>query len=356
MRGNSLIPAAALLVLVAMFLPASHVASVRAGQTVIGTTDKGFYLQTEKDPRGTFHEPDNLGYKTGGGTEGEQKVNFRSFFYFHLPAQTETIVKVELQLFNPPLGYHSPNAKETLTIYDVSTPYQTVIAGGDHKDAIWSDLGSGAHYGSKNVKESDNNKLVSIEMSAPFVSMVQAGGDIVVGAAITSFDSDPMTDESVFNASGAGSASQLLLTTGDVQPDGRIRVGTTGPFTGDDVYYPGSQTASGSAKPGKTVVFNLSAQNDGDKADKIRILGQGSQGGYQVRYFKGSTNITAQVTGDTSQYISALLAPGQSVVITIKVKVLAAAAPGSQNDTQVTLRSDSNSSHLDVIHVVTHRS
>jgi hypothetical protein len=325
----------ALLLIVA---PTSQVLPARAGQTVIGTSDKGFYLKTESDPRGTFHEPDNLGYKTGGGTSGEQKVEFRSFFYFHVPAQAETIVSVQLQLFNPPTGYHSPQGKETLTIFDVSTAYQTVIAGGDHKEAIWSDLGSGAHYGSKKVKETDNNKLVSIDMSAPFVSMVQAGGDIVVGAAITSFDSDPLSDESVFNTSGAGSATQLLLKTGDVQPDGRIRLGKTGAFLGDNVFY------------------HLSAQNDGDKADKIKILGQGSATGYQVKYFKGTTDITAKVTGDTTQYITALLDPGESVLITIKVKILSGAAHGSHNITQVTLRSNTDSSKLDVVYMDTSRS
>jgi hypothetical protein len=113
------------------------------------------------------------------------------------------------------------------------------------------------------------------------------------------------------------------------QPDGRIKKGT-GTLIGNDIYSNdgSNQVRTGTAAIGSTVTFTISIQNDGDGPDQFRVYVSGAAvTGYQVNYFRGTTNITAQVVGGS--YITGVVAPGSTFAIKAKVKVVTGATNGS---------------------------
>jgi hypothetical protein len=139
------------------------------------------------------------------------------------------------------------------------------------------------------------------------------------------------------------------------KPDGRVRLGTSGAFIGNDVYNTtgANQTATGSAKPGKTVTFNLSVQNDGGKADRFKLKGVGSTAKYSIVYKNGATNITAAVKAGT--YRTTSLAPGAARVISVVVSVKSGAAVGSKLSTLITITSVADAARKDAVKLVAKR-
>lgn len=123
------------------------------------------------------------------------------------------------------------------------------------------------------------------------------------------------------------------------QPDGRIRLGTSGAFVGDNIYNTTgtSQKKTGSAPRGSTITFGISIQNDGSAADGFRVQAAGSSTSYNVKYLDGLTNVTTAVVAGTYQTPS--LAPGASHLLTVKAKVKSSATVGSKVVRLVTISS-----------------
>nr|MBA2569820.1 M4 family metallopeptidase [Chloroflexota bacterium] len=138
-------------------------------------------------------------------------------------------------------------------------------------------------------------------------------------------------------------------TTITRQPDGRIRLGMTGAFVGDNVYNTTAlgQKKTGSAPRGSTITFGISAQNDGSAADSFTLLGAGSSTHYNVKYLDGTTIITSQVVAGT--YTTPSLAPGASHLITVKVKVKSTAPVGSKVGRLVTITSVADNTKKDSV-------
>jgi hypothetical protein len=140
------------------------------------------------------------------------------------------------------------------------------------------------------------------------------------------------------------------------QPDGRIRKGS-GTLAGNNVYNTTgvNQTRTGSAAPGRTITFRISGQNDGSVAGRLRLSAAGTAvTGYVVKYFNGSTEVTAAVNAGTFQ--TPVLAVGGTFLLTAKVTVKAAAAGGSSVSRLVTARSVDDPSKLDVVRFIGKRS
>ena len=65
--------------------------------------------------------------------------------------------------------------------------------------------------------------------------------------------------------------------------------------------------------------FGISVQNDGTNSDRIRVQATGtSLEGWVVKYYHGTTNITAAVVGGT--FTTPLLTPGAEYSIKVKVR------------------------------------
>jgi len=139
-------------------------------------------------------------------------------------------------------------------------------------------------------------------------------------------------------------------STGGYQPDGRIRLGTSGAFVGDNTYNTTglSQSVTGAAKKGKTITFTISIQNDGSTTDSFRLQASGTASAlYAITYFHGTTNITAAVVGGT--FTTSGVKKNKTYVITVKVKVLKTAAAGSSVSRLVTISSVGDNTKQDAV-------
>ena len=121
------------------------------------------------------------------------------------------------------------------------------------------------------------------------------------------------------------------------QPDGRIRLQKIAyelfptetysrSWMGNNIYNTTgrNQAARGSwccETPGwQQWTLGISVQNDGTNSDRIRVQATGtSLEGWVVKYYHGTTNITAAVVGGT--FTTPLLTPGAEYAIKVKVRI-----------------------------------
>lgn len=156
------------------------------------------------------------------------------------------------------------------------------------------------------------------------------------------------------NAGGVGTADYIAAwgPLATYKPDGRIRKGS-GTLVGNDVYNTTglNQTRTGSTAPGNTITYRISAQNDGDASDRIKLAASGSAvTGYTIRYFSGTTDITSAVNAGT--FRTPLLAAGGAFGIEARVTVKSTAATGSSVSRLLTLRSVRDPAKVDVVKFV----
>ena len=165
------------------------------------------------------------------------------------------------------------------------------------------------------------------------------------------------------NGAGTGPASGAsapVTPTAPVvvrRPDGRIRLGTSGAYIGDNVYNTTGvgQTVIGSAKKGKTITVGISVQNDGTAADSLKLKATGTAASaYTVKYYAGSKDVTAKVVAGT--YTTASLAKAASVLITAKVTIKTAAKAGSKVTRLLTITSVGSSARKDAVKFIAKRS
>lgn len=155
----------------------------------------------------------------------------------------------------------------------------------------------------------------------------------------------------------AVSAACSAMNAANRRPDGRIRLGTSGAYVGNNVYNTtgAGQSKTGSAKKGKTITFGISIQNDGTGADRFTVKATGTAAGaYTVKYFSGSTDITAKVVAGT--YRTPSLAPGAASLVTAKVTVKTTAPAGSKVTRLVTITSAGSSTKKDAVKLIAKRS
>src|SRR5581483_9123257 len=144
----------------ALLALATHNAAAALVQ--INALDTGFYNQNGA------HIPTNQTYIAGQFSG----VQDRDFFVFDLSGVSGIITAATLNLYNPgnlgPCcnGYVSPDASETFTLYDVTTPTATLVAGGTGLVPVFDDLGSGTVLGQRQVSAADNDTVIPISLNA----------------------------------------------------------------------------------------------------------------------------------------------------------------------------------------------
>jgi hypothetical protein len=141
------------------------------------------------------------------------------------------------------------------------------------------------------------------------------------------------------------------------QPDARVRVGASGPFTGNNIYSFEAihQVVTAKAPAGGTVSYEVSIQNDAPKfKDSFRVEVAGPDvPGYAARYYAGATDITAAVVAGT--FHTRKIPPGGSSSITVVIHVKAAAATGSAFRRTLTAISDGDPAESDAVKVIARR-
>lgn len=204
--------------------------TARAGALNINYTDRGWY-----NPAG-FHNPNNLSY-IAGDTRGPGCVtcvgDARNFFVFDLTGVTQAIATAKLAVLvpsQPGPGYVSADASENFELHDVVTPITALRDGTGGADA-YSDLASGAVYGSRTFTAADIGNVVEITLNSSAVSALDAATGLVgIGGSITTLDATA-NDEFAFAWTNTGmETAQLRLTfvssgPGDFNRDGLVDAG-----------------------------------------------------------------------------------------------------------------------------------
>ena len=133
------------------------------------------------------------------------------------------------------------------------------------------------------------------------------------------------------NVSIGGGNDVGVQGTIDFQPDARInREGKA--LRGNNVYNTTAtnQTLALNAGAGSIKIVYITIENDGDDDDSFSLVTAGtSPNRYNVRYFRGSSNVelTSTIEGDTFQ--TPLLVPNQIYTIRVRVKTTSKAQQGS---------------------------
>jgi len=133
------------------------------------------------------------------------------------------------------------------------------------------------------------------------------------------------------------------------QADGLIKRSKDTSFIGDGTYDAGAagQSRKFTARRGKTKVFDLEFQNDGDTSDAAHVSGCGSSKAFKVTYLQGSTNVTEQVT--SGRFSTGTMPPGAVRALRLKVKVKGKAKDGKVKSCLVTATALGNPSKKDAV-------
>ena len=195
-----------LLVLVVLFVVLSP---ARASAAVIDALDSGWW------DSGGYHDSAVKNYYVGGGFG----LNDRNFLVFDLSELSGVITSATLRLENPVNGYSSPDPTESYTLFDVSTPIAVLRASGSGPGniPIFNDLGSGSMLGSTTVSRGGSSAVVvQVSFTAAGLAYLQnaVGGQVAIGGALTSSDTNPDNIESLFGFTSAANVRQLDVQIG----------------------------------------------------------------------------------------------------------------------------------------------
>jgi hypothetical protein len=190
MRPRALL---SLLAFSALAAPAS------AATISVVASDSGFYNSAGN------HTAQNQNYLTGRFDTTDR----RSFFVFDLSGVSKPVTAATLNLYNPDVsdflkGYVSPDPTETLAMFDVATPIDTLTLGGLGIAGVFDDLGTGVQFGTVVVSPADNGRTVSIVFNAAGIDAINAalGGRIAFGGVLTTLGAG-IASEHVFGFSTA---------------------------------------------------------------------------------------------------------------------------------------------------------
>ena len=130
-------------------------------------------------------------------------------------------------------------------------------------------------------------------------------------------------------ALGTPGSITLTINASDQQPDALISTTATGGYVGNDIYNTtgAGQTKTATARRTKVRTFYVRVTNDGNTTNTFRLTGSVATTGSTVRYYSGTTNITAQMRSATGYPVT--LAAGARKVLRVTIAITRSAAIGS---------------------------
>ncbi|MEX2112256.1 MAG: hypothetical protein WD845_03680 [Pirellulales bacterium] len=199
-----------------LLVAGAHSALARADLLDISASTASKFVST-----GQHNHPFDTNYLAGTIASSGTHHNYFIFDLAAIPANHD-VIAAELFLEMPLGGYLSPDASETYTLFDVTTPIaqlqQSYSAGDATGQAIFVDLGAGTPLGSTSVSEADEQTQVAFALSAAGLAWInQAGAGLVtIGGALTSLSHGPDEYEFAFGFTGDNSVRFLRVTTVEV--------------------------------------------------------------------------------------------------------------------------------------------
>ncbi len=168
----------ATLVACILFLPAAAAAQRADLPSIEQANDTGRYSFDG------FHDPSDTEYRAIVGVGGS-----RSFFVFDLSTVTDPrpVAAATLELVVGGVTQGGFGGID-YTLYDVTTPIPTLVAGGSGLVSVYTDLGTGTAYSALTaVDPADAGNLKSIPLLAAGVAAVEAakGGQLAIGGSPT---------------------------------------------------------------------------------------------------------------------------------------------------------------------------
>ena len=187
------------------------VGPVQGNTATLTSLSRGWYDSTG------FHDPANdVNYLCGGdgGGLGGSTNAYHNWFVFNAPISSSSIIGAELIVNSFTVA--NPLGGQTYVLHGVTTPINTLEAGGTGLTNIYLDLGSNAVYSERNVETNESGQFLIIPLNVKFIKDITAaaGGQFALGGSIFP---TPSTNQNVFAFSGSSTASdvQLRLTYGN---------------------------------------------------------------------------------------------------------------------------------------------
>jgi hypothetical protein len=156
------------------------------GSGVLNTTDRGWY--SDAGIRNS-----NANYFTGVNDAAAER---RGFFLFDLSTYQTPIVSARISLFNCATGaglpcnglgngFSSPNSSETVDLFDFFGS-RTALVGGTGGLGAFTDLGSGAVFGTRSISAADNGTTVTFNLNSAGIASLNGarGNTFAVGSAM----------------------------------------------------------------------------------------------------------------------------------------------------------------------------
>lgn len=157
------------------------------------------------------------------------------------------------------------------------------------------------------------------------------------------------TGVSVPSPSGNGQVTITYSTLPAYQPDAQVKLASDTSYLGVGIFNTtgAGQTRTTTTAPGKSATFDLRLVNAGTHSDAIAVKGCNSLSGLTVKYFKGTTDVTTEVTAGT--YKTRTLAAGASRMLKLKIAVSSTATAGKTHTCAVTASSNAAPTSQDVV-------
>jgi hypothetical protein len=190
----------------------SFTSTASAATITLDATSRGYFRSDGSVTGG--HGAASANYLAGQYQTRES----RNFFIFDLSSITGLIVSASLQI--APGDYLSPDTSETVTLFDVSTPF-AILTNGTGGVAAFNDLGAGTSYGSRAFTAADVWTVpVTMALNGAALTNLQSavGALFAMGGAVTSLSGS--ADQTVFGAThlAGGLPVRLVLETQPAPP------------------------------------------------------------------------------------------------------------------------------------------
>ena len=128
----------------------------------------------------------------------------------------------------------------------------------------------------------------------------------------------------------------LTISASDQQPDALVSNNATSGYAGNNIYNGTgtNQSMMQSAQRTVTRTFYVRVSNDGNATNTFALKGTLPKPDSTVRYFLGSTDVTAAMQADVGRPVT--VAPGAFKLVTVRIRATSAAAIGSTKAALVT--------------------
>ena len=149
---------------------------VRAATITLNAVDSGVYDELGR------HTAAYQGYVAGY----DGYYVYHDWFVFDLSSVSGHIVSASLRLQTFYVNFYQ-HGTDTFTLFDVTTPIASLVAGGTGLVGTFNDLGSGTIYGNRTYTYSDEFNVRDTALQAAGLNALQAavGGQFALGGALT---------------------------------------------------------------------------------------------------------------------------------------------------------------------------